>query len=534
MDKHRDKIIEYLLQSGQLLFGDKEELQKRTISTLSFDSRTVERGGVFFAIRGEKDDGGSYLRAAVSHGAQLLCCERGSALEDFNFGSPIIIVDDIRETLAQCAARYYQNPSEKLFSIAVTGTNGKTSVSWILAEALSLLNTRSAQIGTLGMRMMGGERFKETGVTTPDPLLLQHYFSQCVEKGIQALVMEVSSHGIAQKRISSIEWDSAVFTSFSRDHLDYHETIEEYERVKVSFFTNYFPFSRKNKKQAILNLDDPVGERIAKELKTAFPNIGVVGIRMADPKGEFPFSDYALNLSLKAVEKSFSHTTLEIMTSFGETLRIQTKLIGSYNIMNVLLAVGTLLGRNYPKKDIEEALPHVPRVPGRLEQVSEVSAVPVFIDYAHTPDALIRAQRALRELIGDSPHTRRKGRLITVFGCGGDRDRGKRRLMGEAVTQYSDVAVITSDNPRSEDPQAIIDEIIIGVNEASANGLATHHVHSDRFEAIAAAIGEAREGDVVLIAGKGHEGYQEIQGRKIPFSDKEVAFEILKEKQYVP
>lgn len=456
----------------------------REISAVTADSRKVVPGSLFFALRGGKADGREFIKDATARGA--------------------IIVDheNARRLYALAQKRFYGSRVDEFLNVAVTGTNGKTSVSWLIAEALTALGKNTVHVGTLGMRVVGDEKsLNDPGLTTPDAGSLHKFFAD--HQKLNALSMEVSAHGISQERAAGIPWSVCIFTNLTRDHLDYYASLEEYGAEKARLFTEELASSSAQKKIAVVNVADEFGAQLAKKLR------GVSQIQTVT----FSVSGSADARVLQA-KKSRKGTELEVEIC-GKRFTLKSQLIGSYNVENILTAATALIALGYSPEQVAQAIAKVPLVPGRLERASELEPA-AFVDYAHTPDALEKAQAALRELT--------PGKLITVFGCGGDRDRGKRPLMGQAVSALSDLAIVTSDNPRTENPEQIINDIRPGM-------LGEYEVYIDRREAIARAVAVAGPDDAILIAGKGHEPYQEIKGVKHPFSDKIVAAEIIETKQ---
>ncbi len=489
-----------------------------SISGVSLDSRAVKQGELFFAVSGAKFDARTVIPAAFAAGAAAAVVEgeRPAAT------GPIISVPDIRLSCGLAAASFYDHPTENLLSIGVTGTNGKTSVTWILAEALSLLALPAAHVGTLGMRVVSQLPESEIGWrgipnTSPDPISFQRFLAEGLATGAKAAVSEVTSQGLLQGRTAGTQWDAAVFTNLTRDHLDLHGSMEAYAAAKQRLFFDELARSPKPKRLAVVNSADPLGAELAVRLRRQHPEIKVItfAARGCDADAVVRRSSCTL------------HETEFTCSICGVELTIRSGLIGAFNVENLLAAAATLVGLGFKAAEVARAIGAVPPVPGRLE-LAKAAAVSVVVDYSHTPDSLIKAQGALRE-IG-------KGRLITVFGCGGDRDRGKRPLMGAAVAEHSEVAIITSDNPRSEDPIAIIDDVLPGVFVESEGGdrcrdWRCRRVYTlpDRREAIREAIQLAQPGDTVLVAGKGHEDYQEVRGVKIPFSDIETCRALIDE-----
>ncbi|MFN8389294.1 MAG: UDP-N-acetylmuramoyl-L-alanyl-D-glutamate--2,6-diaminopimelate ligase [Bdellovibrionota bacterium] len=479
--------------------------------SIAVHSGLVEPGAVFFAIPGAKHDGGQFVQEATERGASaVVCAEHASVAE---CPVPIISVADVRAALAWVSARFYRQPTSDLLCFGVTGTNGKTSVSWIVAQALTALGKPAALCGTLGLGLpegQGGFTFESSANTTVDPLTLQGFLARAREQKICAASVEVTSQALVQHRTAGVEWDIGLFTNLTRDHLDLHGSMERYGAAKMTFFSDQLARSRKPNRLAVVNIDDPFGIEICRVLAEREPSIRVL---------EYSTASQAAAARLMKKSGSLDRTVMTCRID-GREIEFEAKLIGDYNVSNLLGAATALVGAGFEPDAVSEALGRVPPVPGRLEVVAS-GDFSVVVDYAHSPDGLVQAQHSLRPLTA--------GRLITVFGCGGDRDRGKRPLMGEAVRKLADVAIVTSDNPRSENPEGILDDIEPGLRGTDARkGFAAERV-VDRRDAIRKALTLARKGDVVLVAGKGHEDYQEIAGTRFPFSDKEVCRELLSE-----
>jgi UDP-N-acetylmuramoyl-L-alanyl-D-glutamate--2,6-diaminopimelate ligase len=463
------------------------------IARLETDSRRVQGGDVFVACPGERQDARSYIGQAIAAGARGVLWEAEGFVWDSQWRVPNVGIHGLRRQLGHLAAHVYGHPSSKLWVTGVTGTNGKTSCSHWIAQAFNRLGRPTAVIGTLGN---GFPNVLLPGThTTPDAVTLQEEIAELLSRGAQGVSMEVSSHGLEQDRVQGVAFAAALFTNLSRDHLDYHGTMERYGAAKAKLF------SWPGLKHAVLNLDDAFGARLAASLDRT--RTSVLGYGFG--KGEI--SGHRLDLSTRGLR-------LEIETPWGPGV-LQSRMLGAFNASNLLGVLGVLLSAGVELDAAITALAQVEAVAGRLQMVSEPQRPLVVVDYAHSPDALQKALETLRPLLAPG------ARLLCVFGCGGDRDRGKRPVMGEIATRLADYSVITSDNPRSEDPRAIIDEIAAGAH-------ARYHVEPDRARAIFHAVHEARHGDVVLIAGKGHESYQEIAGARVPFSDAEVARQALR------
>ncbi len=456
-------------------------------SSLALDSRKVQDGTLFFALSGEAVDGRDYIEEAVSKGAVAVIADDGRSFD--NISVPVLTTNNGRKICALTADYFYGHPSQELLSIGVTGTNGKTSVCWLLSHILD----DAMSIGTLNP--LGTN-------TTPDSISVQAFLREKTDIGTKALFAEVSSHGLVQERMTGVSWDGAVFTNLSRDHLDYHQSLAEYALAKKLLFTRDLIASEKQNKFAVVNADDEVGQEI---LALKLP-----GVRF----GSFSFKTGGGDVFLVGADLTLQSTHFEVSV-FGEKLELESQLIGAYNVSNILAAITVLKLLDYSLPDIQARLAVVAPVPGRLERVGDN----VFIDYAHTPDGLKAVQESLRPLT--------PGKLITVFGCGGNRDKGKRPLMGQAVAELADYSVVTSDNPRKEDPVAIIEEIIPGLIKAKSGNF-QYSIEVDRALAIEQALGMREVGDVVLIAGKGHEDYQEINGVRKSFSDKEICRNLLR------
>jgi UDP-N-acetylmuramoyl-L-alanyl-D-glutamate--2,6-diaminopimelate ligase len=478
------------------------------ITGVAFDSRRVRPGNIFVAIKGTSTDGHDYVGQAIERGAVAIVCERPAMLAP---QLPIITVADARAALATIAANFYGRPSDQLKMIGITGTNGKTTTSFMVKH---ILESAGEQVGLLGtVRYEMGDRIISAGRTTPESLDIQELLASMVRSGCGACVMEVSSHALALKRVHGIDFDVAVFTNLTQDHLDFHGTMDDYFRAKAQLFTSLN--ESKKTARAVINIDDPRGETLALSVGGVLRHEGdafCIGVEC-----------FTFGMSGRAVIAAEQIQTLRHGSQFVAVtpqgrVKIVLPLIGRHNIYNALAAIGVGAALDIELSVIAKALKTVPQVPGRLEAVASGQPFGVYVDYAHTDDALRNVMQALRQL----PHER----LITVFGCGGNRDSGKRPKMGRVADELSDYTVLTSDNPRKEDPRAIISQIQEGLN-----GKGNYEVVVDRRTAIARALSLAQEGDIVLIAGKGHETYQEFEDTIVPFDDKQVAQEFLKERK---
>lgn len=471
------------------------------IKRLSADSRRIRRGDTFVAYPGESGDGRDHIAQAIARGAASVLWESRNFSWNPAWSADNLGVRDLRLHAGELASHVYARPSEKLWVIGVTGTNGKTTCSQWIAQSLTRLGRRCAVVGTLGAGFPGS--LKPALNTTPDAVWLHAELGAYVKRGARGVSMEVSSHGLAQHRLSGIKFDVALLTNLTRDHLDYHGTMRNYRAAKSKLF--YWP----SLKSAVLNLDDRFGIQLAAKLPRR--NLQVIGYG-------FESVNVAGCRKLPRVQGGNLHVgtnglSFDVSTPWGAA-SLESRLIGRFNAANLLATLAALLASDVTIQDAVGALQRVKAVPGRVECHGGGRRPLVVIDYAHTPDALEKILCALRELIAGRKSRRgdRDAQLICVFGCGGDRDRGKRPLMGGVATRIADSVIITNDNPRGEDEKSIIADILDGAESGCA-------VVPDRARAIRQAISTARRGDIVLIAGKGHERYQEIGGVKHPFSD---------------
>ena len=470
-----------------------DELQRQgvTAKRLCADSRAVAPGDVFVACPGARADGRRFIADALARGAAAVLWERQGMHEAPALAVPNLAVDDLSALSGWLAHLVYGRPSEKMLSVGVTGTNGKTSVSQWIAQAFALLGRRCAVIGTLGCGFPG--KLEESLNTTPDALTLHRLFARYLEQGAQAVAMEVSSIGLHQGRVNGVHFDVAVFTNLTRDHLEYHGSMEAYAAAKAQLFRT------PGLKAAVLNLDDALGRKIAGDLSGS--GIAVSGYSL--------HADSGAALVAEQIAATPQGLRFVAATPQGRA-GIEAPLLGEFNVSNLLAVLGALLASGVPLERAAAVLHRLTSAPGRMQTVGGDGQPLAVIDYAHTPDALDKALAALR-----GTAEARSGRLVCVFGCGGNRDPGKRPLMGEVAARRADAVILTSDNPRDEAPQAILADITRGAPGA--------RIVADRAEAIRAALAEADARDVVLIAGKGHEPYQEIAGRRLPFSDADCA-----------
>jgi len=470
---------------------------------LSPDSRAIAAGDVFFAYPGDVADGRNYIENAIERGARAVVYEAENFAWDESWGVPHLAVHELKRIAGPVANAYYGRPDAAMFTVAVTGTNGKTSCSQWLGSILSELGNPTAVIGTLGVGLyQGGSHagFADTGYTTPDAVQLQRKLAELRDSGASALAIEASSIGLAEGRMNGLHVDTALFTNFTRDHLDYHGDMAAYEAAKKMLFA--WP----GLKQAVINLDDDMGLRLIAQLRKDNPKLPITGYTLTGRE----VKDVAI-LRASDIRGSQGGAAFHFDSSFGSA-QIKTQLVGHFNVSNVLGILGVLLTKGADFASVIGAVENLKPVPGRMQQLGGQDAPLIVIDYAHTPDALEKALASLLQVAQE-----RGGQLWCVFGCGGDRDPGKRPQMGKAA-QAADKIVVTSDNPRSEEPARILEQIVEGI-DAARLPQDVLHVIEDRAAAILWTVRHAGKNDVVLLAGKGHEPYQEIKGKKLPFLD---------------
>ena len=480
-------LLSQLLSAAQVtsceLTGDAE------VTSLVCDSRQAGRGACFIAIAGTAEDGHRFIPAAVAAGCSAVICQNPAAAPDV----PTAVLDDTRKAVGPLAQAMAGWPARKLTTIGVTGTNGKTTVTWLLRQFLAAAGRRPGLLGTICYET--GRNTVAAQTTTPDPIALAEMMAEMVADGRTHLVMEMSSHALHQQRAAGIDFAVGVMTNVTGDHLDYHGTMDEYISAKLKLFRALRPEAA-----AIVNRDDPAGDEFARATSASVSWYGLSPA--ADVRGKIERID-------------IDGTHFEIITPAWEAT-VATPLIGRHNVFNCLAATAAATAMGIGADVISRSLAAVECIPGRLERVPAGGDFAVFVDYAHTDDALVNVLSALRPVT--------QGRLIVVFGCGGDRDRTKRPRMARVAQAHADNIVITSDNPRTEAPRAIIDQIIAGLD---ADGLSRSIIEPDRRKAIALALELAEAGDVVLIAGKGHETYQTIGRERIDFDDVQVARDIM-------
>ncbi|HST56740.1 MAG TPA: UDP-N-acetylmuramoyl-L-alanyl-D-glutamate--2,6-diaminopimelate ligase [Solirubrobacteraceae bacterium] len=470
------------------------------ITALAYDSRAVRAGGLFFCVSGYERDGHDYARQALAAGAAALVVERELALD-----VPQVLVESVRAAMGPIAARFNGDPTARLRVVGVTGTNGKTTTAFLVRALVQAAGEQCGLMGTV-KSIVGGEERAVTH-TTPEAIDLQAEFRAMLDGGDRACAMEVSSHALELARVDGVRFAAAMFTNLTQDHLDFHETMEDYFQAKRKLFAGA------GEQLNVINTGDPYGRRLASELG------GAVTFAVDEP------ADYRAT----DVQESFEGCRFTLHTPGAQARELALPMPGRFNVANALGALAAVHALGVAELDVlVGALEHGVRVPGRFEPVEEGQAFAVLVDYAHTPDSLENVLRAARELTRDEDH--HSGRLLCVFGAGGDRDRAKRPLMGEIGARLADVLIVTSDNPRSEDPQLIIDQIMEGCARATrAHAAPPVRALADRRAAIEQAVGYARAGDVLVIAGKGHEQGQELAGGvKVAFDDVTVARDALR------
>ena len=473
------------------------------IEGVAYSSKKVERNSVFVAMKGEEVDGHDYIEEAIEKGA------RAVVLEDENRkigGIPTVVVSNSRKALGTISTAFFGNPSAKMTLIGITGTNGKTTTTYLAESILRGAGFKTGVIGTIDYHF-GGTVHRAT-TTTPESYDLQKMLKHMLEEGISHVIMEVSSHALHQHRIEGCHFDIGVFTNCTPDHLDYHKTMDHYFESKTSLFTHFLRKSVKPNSLSLINLDDSKGRLLWEKLYLPKMSYGLKGER---------------NICAKDILSSINGLSAMVITPRGN-FPFSSPLLGEFNLYNILASVGIGLALKMDLEEVRGGIEALDGVLGRVERIDNEKGFHIFVDYAHTPDALERILKTMADL-------KERGRLITVFGCGGDRDRGKRPRMGAIAGRYSDLAVITSDNPRTEDPGTIIREIEEGMKTESIHEVDREELSREfkekgyvkvleRREGIRLAINLAKPGDVVMIAGKGHEDYQIIGRKRFPFDDR--------------
>ena len=459
------------------------------INGISENSKEIKDRYIFVARQGITFNGETFIEEAIRNGAVVILRESQINSYETYPGVIQIQVKNIKKALSSLALNFYENPQEKLILIGVTGTNGKTSVSYFTKTLLNSLGLKCGYIGTLFYEI---DKIIPSLETTPSILRITSLLKEMTEKGFKACVIEVSSHALHQERIFGLLFDVVTFTNLSRDHLDYHKDMESYYQAKKKLFINYLKSSTK----AVISLENEYGKRLAEELKYLSPFL----VNSNEIKTEVLDKKNGLTLKIKIRNKEY---------------KVSTQLFGDYQAKNLTTTLGILLALGYKVEEILEAIKNLKNPVGRLELVADYKGSKIFVDYAHTPIALEEALKSLNSL--------KENKLIVVFGCGGNRDKGKRPLMGKVASSLADEIILTSDNPRFEDPLKIIEDIKKGINSSKP-----YKIIPDRREALKFSIKNLQKGDILLVAGKGHETYQEIKGKKYPFSDQEEILKIIR------
>lgn len=466
------------------------------------DSRKIQPGDAFAAYPGDESDGRNFIPQAIAAGANAVLWDSDGFSWNADWKAANLGIAGLRQEIGVIASHVCGEPSKHLWTIGVTGTNGKTSCSHWIARCLSTSGKKTALVGTLGNGFP--DALTPSANTTPDAVTLHSLLKECLNQGASAIAMEVSSHGLHQGRVNGVHFDVAMLTNLSRDHLDYHGDMASYAAAKATLFG--WP----GLQYAVLNLDDPFGVELAGKL-------GCSGVKVVGYSFEGETEGCQMLIKGRNLAMNENGMRFEVATPWGKA-NISSAMLGRFNASNLLGTLAVLLVSGIALETAVASLAKVEAVAGRVQQFGGAGKPLVVVDYAHTPDALEKVLQTLREIKTAG------SRLICIFGCGGNRDKGKRPLMGAVATNLADKAIVTSDNPRNEEPRTIIDDIVAGMG-------ANFHIEEDRAAAISQTIRQARPGDIVLIAGKGHEDYQEIKGVKLPFSDAEVAQRVLQEYQ---
>lgn len=477
---------------------------RQQISGLDYDSRRIQPGWAFLAMRGESTDGNRYIDAAVKNGAVAVVTDSPGEQQRPQIGWAV--VEHGRKALAQMSSNFYGHPAGQMKITGITGTNGKTTTTFLIESILNSSGRKSTLIGTIEYHIAG--KIVPAPHTTPESLELNQMFAEALEAGAGDAVMEVSSHALDQGRVYGVPYDVAVFTNLTRDHLDYHTDMESYFAAKRMLFEGT---GAKPPRVAVINADDEYGSALLDSSRNPSEKIMSYGLK----EGDF----HAAHLDLQPQSTSF-----DLISPQGK-VPLRSSLVGKINVYNLLAASAAAWARGCSLEQISEAIARFQQVPGRFERVDCGQPFTVVVDYAHTDDALRNLTSIARDFVSRAGT---QGKIVTVFGCGGDRDRAKRPLMGEAAGRGSDFVVLTSDNPRSEDPLKIIHDALAGLERSGSR----YTVETDRQRAIALAVSKAKAGDVVLIAGKGHEKYQITREGVFPFDDVQVAREALQQMGY--
>ncbi|PXW85226.1 UDP-N-acetylmuramoylalanyl-D-glutamate--2,6-diaminopimelate ligase [Nitrosomonas sp. Nm84] len=485
------------------------------IKNLVIDSRQIKSGDTFLAYAGEKDDGRRFIPQAIAAGANAVLWDPQNFSWNPEWHVPALPINELKANAGSIANYVYGNPSQRLWLVGVTGTNGKTSCCHWYAQAMTSLDKKTAILGTLGNGFSGA--LEAATNTTPDATVLQRSLAKFKQQGADSVVMEVSSHGVAQGRINGTTFSVAMLTNLSRDHLDYHQDMDAYAAAKARLF------SWPELKYAVINMDDVLGVELSRQLANKTTKIIGYGFRYPELGCYSKHFRMVYGANLKSDIEGIEFD-IEYEGCHGH---LKINLLGKFNASNLLAVAAAMLASGIKLPDAIRALQNVRPIPGRMEKYVAVDQPIVIVDYAHTPDALEKALCTLREVLRATHQNKavslQSPRLHCVLGCGGDRDTGKRAMVGEVATRLADAVIFTSDNPRTEDPLSIIKDIAMGA------GINNYQIEIDRALAIYQAIANAQPRDIVLIAGKGHEKFQEIQGQKIPFNDAEVVQQVLKD-----
>lgn len=483
-----------------------QQFQDRTVKNITADSRKIQKGSLFVCLRGEHTDGHDFIGQAVRAGAIAVVVENTKAVPQGLLDTyPVLRSNNTYEALGLLAAKFYGKPCEKLQMIGVTGTNGKTTVTHLLDKIIAATGKKTGLLGTLGFKPAGEEAYTDTKHTTPMAVDLQARFQSIVKENYETIVMEVSSHALAQDRVYGCDFDVAVFTNLTQDHLDFHKTMGNYAKAKAKLFASLTPSTNKPK-WAVINIDDEYAQTMIEACPT---NVALMTYSLNNPEAKVR----AENVNYAIHGASFTAITPKGNIDF------QLKIAGQFGVYNALAAIAAAIALDIPLETIKNALEQVTGIRGRFEVVSQNPAT--IVDYAHTPDGVENVLKAARIVVPEG------GRLLVVFGCGGDRDASKRPKMGALAEQLADIVIITSDNPRSEDPQQIITDILTGIERFQQERML---VEIDRQTAIHRALDWANHNDIVVVAGKGHEDYQILADRTIHFDDREVVQTYLAQK----
>jgi len=459
-------------------------------SDISNDSRHTKKNSLFLAYPGMHYDGRDYIEAAIKKGAKAILYEKKNFVWKKSWNTNNFPVKDLKNKEGEIANIFFKEPSKQLLTIGITGTNGKTSCAYWMAEIQNLMGKKTGVIGTLGF---GYKKLKSHAYTTPDAISSHRILKQFKDKKMKSVVMEVSSHALSQGRVNGILFDVAVFTNLTRDHLDYHLNFKNYFNEKKKLF--YFP----SIKFAVINIDDLYGKKLKTLLTKNKTKVLSYGIKSGD---------------IRATDIAYSNSSTSFRIAYKKQIyQVEAPVVGEFNVYNLLAVIASLIASGYSIQKIVKQISLISQVPGRMERLGSKNTPKIFVDYAHTPDALKKVLETLKK--------QTDGNLICIFGCGGDRDTGKRKDMAQVASKIADINFITSDNPRNENPENII-------NEISKYMKGSYRIELDRDKAIDKAIKHAKKNDVILIAGKGHETYQEIKGVRYPFSDQKYARKALK------